>query len=130
MSVFLVIISFIIYFVGSRYICEREKKRTFEKFKIWVLIREFWRKFTFIKDFLLDNTFALIVKIINCLEFIRKFSRNTIFINDVSLNNTLCFSKKKSLISWQNKKSFDLWMKDMFFFKIWFVLWLDNRLIQ
>jgi len=32
MSVFLVIISFIIYFVGSRYICEKEKKRTFEKF--------------------------------------------------------------------------------------------------
>jgi hypothetical protein len=61
---------------------------------------------------------------------IYKFSRNTIFINNVSLNNTLCFSKKKTPISWQNKKSFDLWMKDMFFFKIWFVLWLENRLIQ
>ena len=49
--------------------------------------------------FLLDKTFAFIVKIINCLEFIRKFSRNVIFINDVSLDNTSCFSMKKSLIS-------------------------------
>ena len=49
----------------------------------------------FIKDFLLDNTFAFIVKIINCLEFIRKFSRNTIFINDFSIDNTVCFTVKK-----------------------------------
>ena len=49
--------------------------------------------------FLLDNTFAFIVKINNCLEFIRKFSTNAIFINNVSLNNTLCFSMNKSLIS-------------------------------
>jgi hypothetical protein len=129
MSVFLVIISFIIYFVGSRYICE---KKTY----IWKILNMTIKKGNLKKTyihkrfFLLDNTFAFIVKINNCLEFIRKFSRNAIFINDVSLNNTLCFSMKKSLISWKNKKSFDLWMKDLFFFKIWFVLWLDNRLIQ
>jgi hypothetical protein len=62
MFVFLAIINFRVDFVSGRYICER-KKSTYEKLKISVFIREFLRNLIFIKDFLLDNTFALIVKI-------------------------------------------------------------------
>jgi len=81
MFVFFVIINFRVDFFNGRYICER-KKSIFEKIKISVLIREFWKNLIFIKDlFLLDNTCAFIVKINNCLEFIREFSRNTILYN-------------------------------------------------
>jgi hypothetical protein len=36
----------------------------------------------------------------------------------------ICYFHKKFVDDKKEK------MKDMFFFKIWFVLWLDNRLIQ
>ena len=95
MFAFLAIINFRVDFISGRYICVR-KKSTFERLKISVLIREFLRNLIFIKKILLDNTFALIVKIINCLELIRKFRRNVIFINDFSLDNMVCFSVKKN----------------------------------
>jgi hypothetical protein len=111
MFVFLVIVNFRVDFVNGRYICERKKVHL----KISILIREFWRNLIFIKYlFLLDNTYAFIVIIINCLEFIRKFRRNVIFINDCSLDNTVCFSIKTKNHYFLDRtiKANDWWMKN------------------
>ena len=67
MFVFLAIVNVRVDFVSGRYICEK-KKSTFENLNISILIREFLRNLIFIKYlFLLDNTYAFIVIIINCL---------------------------------------------------------------